>query len=1434
LTSKEVFPGGIVLIKKLFVVLMLLFSTATIVAEDNGSLVKGYVKDSSTLLPIEKARVVINNRSTFTDSSGFYSMKVNPGIISIRVTAYGYFANFTEDRIGKNERKWINFSLYPHPVERSKVQGYVKDFYSKEPIKGVNINLTWHKKGYFIYKNTTTDKNGFYALPVAVGEVKIRFSAKGYLEERAFYTIEKDYQTLTIDIFLHPRPLEDSEVRGYINVNASINLTWSDEKGHFLYYKSFGNSYSIKVPAGNICIEVSAPGYFIERKEFYIGEGETRSLDFFLVPRSPENSEIKGFIFNERTGNFISNARIELFWEDNYGHSLHNTTFSNSKGFYSFKVSPGKVYLLVSTPHFFKRKTKEYTVKENESLTINISLKPYPEEVEIKGYVRNGKDIRSEVNISWQDILFKRVFTDSKGFFSIKIPRGKILIRVSAEGHFPEKRVLFVDEDLYVNFSLTPYPQERSTIAGYVTYKNNPVQNVYINLRWEDGKGHTLYKSTYSNSQGFFTFKVGAGKIRLYFFARGYLRKYSYFIIKDYDALTINAELRTPPRENSILEGYVNVDATINLTWKDKDGNFLYNSTLSYGYYSIRVPAGYLYVRVSSEGYLKEERGWLPIGDKERLRLDFSLISYEENSTIAGFVTSAGKPIKNAYVNLTWSKNGHTIYNSTITNSQGYYLFRVAPGNLTLRFEADGFLKKTCIYKVGNFESVNGDVSLIPYPPEKYRVFGTVTFEKKPISAIVNLTWRYLENYLFKSVRTDSQGFYSIRIPTGYVFIEVQANGYFSEYRDWQFIDKETKIDFSLTPIPKEHSTVEGFVTHGGFPIKGAVIDLTWRDEKGHFLCNKTLTDYSGYYKIRVAEGNISIEVRAKGYLKERKVREISKGEVLLINFSLTPSPLENSVIEGLITSNGSPVKEAVINLTWSDEKGHFLYNRTLTDYNGYYRINAPAGNISISVLKEGYFKESETLNIKEGERIRKDFTLIAYPSENSFVMGYVTFRDKGIGGVYVNLSWQDELGHYLFNTTFTQPNGFFGMRVGAGKVKLFFKAEDFLPKNTSLYPIGEHDVLSLNVSLLPYPSESLVLEGYVTDNVTQEGIEDAEINLSWRSEGSFYYNSTKTKRNGFFKIRVAPGYITLKIMAEGYLQKTISRIVSKSQTILLSLDPILPPQNCTVKGFIFNALTYMPIENASIKLGWKYKSTYIYNFTRTNEFGYYSMRVASGEISIVVNATNYFSKSRKFEISDSVWSNFSLYPRPREDFTIKGYVTNKETNEPIKNAKINLIWKDEYGNRICKESSTNASGFYIIKKVPFGNISLTFKASNYFQKTLSLNINESKWVNVSLYSSKVEVKIIKPEKALYIRNKKIIPSNIPFILFYIEVKVEASHATQKVVFQLDGKKQKIDTTRPFTWVWDTPSLGKHIIEVIGYNKLNESNFDRIEVLKFF
>jgi len=94
-------------------------------------------------------------------------------------------------------------------------------------------------------------------------------------------------------------------------------------------------------------------------------------------------------------------------------------------------------------------------------------------------------------------------------------------------------------------------------------------------------------------------------------------------------------------------------------------------------------------------------------------------------------------------------------------------------------------------------------------------------------------------------------------------------------------------------------------------------------------------------------------------------------------------------------------------------------------------------------------------------------------------------------------------------------------------------------------------------------------------------------------------------------------------------------------------------------------------------------------------------------------------------------------------------------------------------------------------------------------------------------------IRIIKPGRALYVFNKRLIDLPSPLIIAGIDIKVEASDSGSgiKVVkFYIDGELRENDTSKPYLWTWNERAILAHHIKVEAYDYNDNIAKDSITV----
>jgi parallel beta-helix repeat protein len=156
-----------------------------------------------------------------------------------------------------------------------------------------------------------------------------------------------------------------------------------------------------------------------------------------------------------------------------------------------------------------------------------------------------------------------------------------------------------------------------------------------------------------------------------------------------------------------------------------------------------------------------------------------------------------------------------------------------------------------------------------------------------------------------------------------------------------------------------------------------------------------------------------------------------------------------------------------------------------------------------------------------------------------------------------------------------------------------------------------------------------------------------------------------------------------------------------------------------------------------------------------------------------------------------------------------------------------NTGWLGPYnsGETICASHAWSEEGIYEIKVKP---------KDQYY--------NEGNWSNphiIIIDGGVPYIEITKPQRAIYIRDSKIIPFILPIILGDIQIWFSAEDdlsGFNRIELFIDDELKGVFTVVPKSWMWNetTPWKYRHVIELIAYNNAGNNATKKITVLRFF
>jgi hypothetical protein len=473
----------------------------------------------------------------------------------------------------------------------------------------------------------------------------------------------------------------------------------------------------------------------------------------------------------------------------------------------------------------------------------------------------------------------------------------------------------------------------------------------------------------------------------------------------------------------------------------------------------------------------------------------------------------------------------------------------------------------------------------------------------------------------------------------------------------------------------------------------------------------------------------------------------------------------------------------------------------------------------------------------------------------SAVICGYVTDNETGVllDDIQVSLDWEDFEGNTGWDTIFTNSTGFYSFETVPVIFDLHFYSDEYFDEYTTTFSVLDGQTFWLNMSLIPYPEQTTFIQGYLTDNISGAPLQGANLNINWNDDqGHYWSNYTESDSTGYYFLGTIPGENYIYAHHDAYYTYHSNNIVIQNNSLLwfnISMVPY-PPTSAIVCGYITDAEVGDPIPDAGIDLNCYNENGYFYNYTYTDDIGFYSVGTIPGTITIHSSHQNYdSSSSQQFLIheNETVWINISLTYHPEENSEVKGFIVDNETHAAVRGAFINYQWKDESGHFYSTSTFTDQKGFYSIL-APTGFVQFFITGNGYTnQNTSWMFINEysNTWLNATL-EPELTIAFDKPQSRIYINDEsrfpilsnilsRFFPKSVPLIVGPLEIVVNITKSTMgcnRVEFYIDNVYLKTDTEDPYTYQWDEKGLSRHTIQVIAYDNAGPCRVETLVVLK--
>lgn len=740
-------------------------------------------------------------------------------------------------------------------------------------------------------------------------------------------------------------PLAGIQVQAYSMLHYSMfvdQIAVTDDDGMY----SFSSLSHGSNPIGIVGSEQFAADHklLVDVKK----DGCTQGVDFQLTKAASFD-----LVLRDENGDPVSNVGINRSWisPDNpgvyLGMPLFPDYFESEPGRYKFQgLCPGQYNLEIEKRGLERLEHQVLLEKKGEFKTDELVLKPTHS---ITGKVQDpgGSGIAGAIVESWRE---DKSITDEQGYFKlyglVSGTEKRNNIKISAPGYLDLKKRVYLDDDKDEMLEITLTPLYSHFIAGRVVNDlNEPLSDLLI-VATQTPESTRQQRTAITDSEGRFRIEQLCDfPVKLDIPPnRGHVRepekKYYEKVPVDEPNLEIIidrfGEVMGRVVDPSGNPAYANVHA-----WARRAKSRANAVTQPDGTFHLqRVPPGEVYVNIKSDGIGYVNAGPLTIEPGSILRdVELTLNVY---GVIKGHVLDAEtrEPVSGARVyqgaDLRPSRwhldNEWTKVRST--NDGSFTIDDIKPGIVDIAvMHRDYAVDHHSNIAVTGGSVIEGIEFLMSRGCE---IEGHVYANGKGVpSAEVDISG---PGHEYQDYRADSNGFYrcSQLIPGAYsVTVSVEHSGGVQRLtKTINIKNGEVKrCDFEITP----GSVAEGKITLHGVPVPDVSVDvypLTRNSQSDNSSSGWTSTDSSGNFRIEGLEtGTYFLRARQT---KEKIVRikkevEIVEG-VNFIDLKLDEVGFGN--VEGTITINGSPAKDALIQLlidnhstrVRADEQGRFNY----------------------------------------------------------------------------------------------------------------------------------------------------------------------------------------------------------------------------------------------------------------------------------------------------------------------------------------------------------------------------------------------------------------------------------------------------------------------------------------------------------------------------
>lgn len=502
---------------------------------------------------------------------------------------------------------------------------------------------------------------------------------------------------------------------------------------------------------------------------------------------------------------------------------------------------------------------------------------------------------------------------------------------------------------------------------------------------------------------------------------------------------------------------------------------------------------------------------------------------------------------------------------------------------------------------------------------------------------------------------TDARGRFEAKLDPGEYQVTA-TKGSLSGYAEWLLEAREILDGVKL--LLREGGRILGTVTQAADrrPVASAMVVL----EDGRV----TATDGQGKFEFEgVPWGARWILIRAPGLAEETEIAHLTGREVAEVRVKMSPG----ISTRGRVTdAEGRPLRQAQVGRLVCGSVIHLAMQRALTDEDGRYRLGRlPQGRTCW--LRASHPEFVEVTKEIPAPSNRQTGTLDFALARGFALEGDVRGPDgRPVRGAEVSYGFSQCTRGY--RTTRTESSGRFrlnGLR-GLDEEHLVVQAKGLAPAYQMVRPGRGGHVAPFSFRLDP----GKVIEGRVVDRA---GRPIAGVWISPRIHDPELYgwqyltaSGLNTDRQGRFRLDSLPdGKVTADVLAGGYSDVRDHPLTFDGKNTIIMHPPGV------IVGRVVDAKTGRPITDFRVKCRWSQK------IERRSEDGVFIIRdlTCPRPHDLVVTAKDYASTCLTEVVAQPAdWRDWPLVIRLGLGETLRGQVTDAETNEPVAQAEVLLI----------------------------------------------------------------------------------------------------------------------------------------------------------------